>query len=109
MSYRKNYNLIDWSKPITVAVREPAPDRRGSVACPTIIGDTMEPTQSMLDGKVYTSKSRLRATYKAAGVVEVGNDPQRFKPRERPKIDRAEVKKSLERATARFNRGERAA
>lgn len=38
------------------------------------IQDEMEPTRNPLNPKeVYTSKSKLRAAYKAAGAVEVGN------------------------------------
>lgn len=85
----------------------PAP-KRSHLPCPRIAGDTMEPVQSQLDGKFYDSKSALRATYKAAGVVEVGNDPARLRPRQRPKIDRAKVRDTIEKATARFERGERA-
>lgn len=36
--------------------------------------DTIDPVQSQLDGKMYDSKSALRATYKAAGYLEVGNE-----------------------------------
>lgn len=39
-----------------------------------IISDHMDPVQSQLDGKYYDSKSTLRATYRTAGVREVGND-----------------------------------
>lgn len=74
---------------------------------PNFISDTMDPVQSMLDGKMYTSKSTLRGTYKAAGVTEVGNDPARLRQRKKPKPDRKAIRESLEKATARFNRGER--
>lgn len=38
------------------------------------IQDEMEPTRNPLNPKeVYTSKSKLRAAYKAAGAVEVGD------------------------------------
>lgn len=82
---------------------------RSSLGAPMIVSDRMEPVQSMLDGRMYDSKSALRATYKAAGVVEVGNDPARLKPRARPKPDRKAIRDTLERAEARFNRGERVA
>jgi hypothetical protein len=75
---------------------------------PFLATDTMQPVQSMLDGKMYDSKSALRATYKAAGVTEVGNDPARLRPRKKTKIDRQAVKTTIDIATARFNRGERA-
>lgn len=54
--------------------REWMPDNRSDLAAPMIIRDGMEPTKSMLDGQIYDSKSRIRQTYKQAGMVEVGND-----------------------------------
>lgn len=45
---------------------------RSHLACPMIVTDAIE-VVNQLDGQVYTSKSALRATYKAAGVEEVGN------------------------------------
>jgi hypothetical protein len=68
-----------------------------------LMSDTMDPVQSMLDGRMYDSKSRLRATYKDAGVTEIGNDPQRFKTKERPKPDRKAIRDSIERAKARLS------
>ena len=76
---------------------------------PFIASDTMEPVQSMLDGKMYTSKSQLRATYKAAGVIEVGNDPARLRQKPREKPDKQAIKNALDKAQARYDRGERAA
>lgn len=80
---------------------------------PGVISDTMEPVQSMVDGRFYTSKSALRATYLPSGnkegkrYVEVGNDPARFKPREKQKPDRKAIRNTVEKAQARFDRGER--
>lgn len=38
------------------------------------IQDEMEPTRNPLNPKeIYTSKSKLRAAYKAAGAIEVGD------------------------------------
>lgn len=108
MSYKENYQLIDWSMPMTVERPQRAAPARSFLPCPHIIGDVMEPVQSMLDGKYYTSKSALRATYKKAGCVEVGNDPQRLKPRNRKKKpDLKVIKTTLDIARARFERGER--
>ncbi len=72
-----------------------------------LITDTMKPVQSMLDGKMYDSKSKLRATYKAAGMVELGNDssvtnPTPFK-RKKPK--KQDVKDSLDKAFSRAGLG----
>lgn len=47
---------------------------RGDFPLPLLNRDGMDPIQSMLDGQMYDSKSALRRTYKAAGVIEVGND-----------------------------------
>ena len=82
---------------------------RADYACPAVITDSMPPVQSQLDGKMYDSKSALRRTYRQAGVIEVGNDPQRFKKtvRERAKPDRKAIKNAVDRAIARYNRGER--
>ena len=83
------------------------PVQRSSLPMPMVAFDTIEGgVESMVDGKIYTSKSALRRSYKAAGVVEVGNDPQRFAKKERPKINRKKVKESLEKAAARVNRGD---
>lgn len=107
MSYRENFKLIDWSAEIVLPSKAVIPLARSDLPCPRIMSDAMSPVQSMLDGKYYDSKSALRATYRAAGVTEVGNDPARLRPRVKKKIDRKEVKTTLEIAQARFNRGER--
>jgi hypothetical protein len=54
--------------------REWVMDNRSDLAAPMIIRDGMDAVKSMLDGQMYDSKSRLRRTYKDAGVIEVGND-----------------------------------
>ena len=79
-----------------------------------VIMDTMPAVQSQVDGKMYTSKAALRATYKPSGnaegkeYVEVGNDPSRLKPFKRKPPDTAKNVEALKKAEARFNRGERA-
>lgn len=83
------------------------PVARSHLAFPMVITDDMDPVQSQLDGKFYTSKSQLRSTYKAAGVTEVGNDPARNKPFVKPKPDRKAIRDTIEKAEARFKRGER--
>lgn len=42
-----------------------------------VLRDDMPPLRSMLDGKLYDSKSALRRTYRAAGVEEIGNETQK--------------------------------
>jgi hypothetical protein len=39
-----------------------------------VIGDEMEPVKSNADDKIYTSKSKLRQSYRELGFVEIGND-----------------------------------
>lgn len=87
----------DMDQPWPVACWKEPVVARSHLPAPQIIGDSMAPVQSMLDGKMYDSKSRLRATYKAAGVVEVGNDvPMTPKKPERPK--RSEIKAAVAKA-----------
>lgn len=83
------------------------PPARSHLPFPMVISDEMDAVQSQLDGQFYTSKSRLRETYRAAGVTEVGNDPARNKPFVKPKPDRKAIRDTTEKAIARFKRGER--
>lgn len=75
--------------------------------------DEQPPTQSMADGKVYTSKAAMRRSYLASGnpqgihYTEVGNDPGRFRDRPQPQADRQGIRDAIGKAQARFNRGER--
>jgi hypothetical protein len=84
---------------------EPAFHARSIHGCPMIIADSMAPVQSMLDGKLYDSKAALRATYRAAGVTEVGNDPAMLRPKPKPKTDRQAVKAAVGRAFSRAGLG----
>lgn len=91
----------------------PAP-ARSSLPCPMVMGDTLpEPVQSHADGRFYSSKAALRATYLPSGnpqgerYIEVGNDPARLRPRERPKADRKAIRETVQRSVARFKAGER--
>ena len=52
--------------------------KREKYARDLFIQDEMPPTRNPLNPKeVYTSKSKLRAVYKAAGAVEVGTEFER--------------------------------
>ena len=108
MSYRENYKLIDFSKEIETPVKVRPAAKRSDLPCPRLMSDSMPPVQSQVDGRMYDSKSAIRASYRAHGVEEIGNDPARLKPFVRPKTDRREIKQTVEKAVARFNRGERA-
>ena len=94
---RQVYRRIDASPPAA----------RSSLPFPMVITDDMDPVQSQLDGKFYTSKAMLRATYRAAGVVEVGNDPSRLTPPKRKPPDRKAIRETVDKAIAKFSRGER--
>lgn len=84
---------------------EPALHARSAHGCPMVIGDTMDPVQSMLDGKLYDSKRALRATYRAAGVTEVGKDPSIYRKKARPKPDRKAIRESIGKAFSRAGLG----
>ena len=80
---------------------------------PRVIGDTIELTQSMVDGQYYTSKAAIRATYKPSGnqegtrYVALGNDSSVTAPKPfvKPKPDCKEVRKSIEKAFSRAGLG----
>lgn len=55
-------------------------DNRSDLAAPMIIRDSMDAVQSMLDGKMYDSKRKLRQTYRESGVIEVGDDKSYTNP-----------------------------
>jgi len=74
--------------------------KRSDLPSPMITLDTMDAVQSQLDGKMYDSKAALRATYKAAGVTEVGNDSSVLEPKpfKKPKSDRKAIRESIGKA-----------
>lgn len=80
---------------------------RSDLSAPMVIGDTQDELKSMADGKMYSSKSAMRASYKAAnnplGVdfIEVGNDPGRFREKPKPKIDGAAIEASIGKSISR--------
>ena len=75
-------------------------NRNPDLACPSIITDVMDHVKSMLDGKMYDSKSHLRQTYKDHGMTEVGNDPSIMDPKPfvKPKPDRTKIQEAVTRA-----------
>lgn len=94
------HDIMDW--PGNHLDPEPA---RSSLPAPFFISDTMEQgVRSMGDGKIYTSKAAMRSHYKRDGFVEVGNDPARLRPFKRPEPNRKEIRTSIEKAVARFDR-----
>ena len=77
---------------------------RADLSSPMVISDTMPETQSMANGRYYTSKAAIRASYLPSGnpegkrYVELGDAPQ--KPFVRPKPDRIAVRAAIEKAAA---------
>ncbi|MEM9523592.1 MAG: hypothetical protein AAF982_06310 [Pseudomonadota bacterium] len=66
-----------------------------------ISSDTIAPLMSMTNGRMYDSKSALRAEYRRAGVIEVGNDVPMRKPappRAETERQRHERRASIDRA-----------
>lgn len=90
---------------------EPAFNKRSILGAPVVIGDEMAPTRNMVDGKIYTSKSAMRATYRPSGnaegtsFAEVGNDPAMFRRPSKPKPDRGAIKATVDRAFSRAGFG----
>lgn len=75
--------------------------------------DDQEPLQSMADGKWYTSKAKMRESYKASNnpkgktFEEVGNDPSFLNHSHKPlKADKREFLEAVEKAEAAISRGE---
>lgn len=87
--------------------RAPAP-AMSDLPFPQVMSDTMDPVQSMVTGTYHTSKRAMRAEYRQHNVVEVGNDPARLRPYKRPRKDETAIRSTVEKAVARFDRGERA-
>lgn len=106
-AYRANYREIEWL-PIPKERRVRQRIARSHLPCPMVIRDDMEPVQSQVTGRWHTSKSGIRAEYKRHGVVEVGNDPARHRKRGKQKVDRKAIHTTIQKAEARFSRGERA-
>jgi hypothetical protein len=77
------------------------------LAAPSVISDVMDPVRSQGNGRIYDSKSEIRKHYRRDGFTEVGNDPARKRPKKREKIDGKAIAESVDKAIARFNRGER--
>lgn len=109
-----NYAWVDLGDGRSV-YRNVAPKPRGErshLPSPMVVCDTLDqPTQSMADGKYYTSKSAMRATYRPSGnpqgnsYIEVGNEVQKQTPY--APIDGAKIDQSLQKALARYQAGER--
>jgi len=87
--------------------RREVPVARSSLPCPSVISDTMPPTEQV-NGKFYTSKREFRAVGRALGLTEVGTE--QVKPKTRSSGDRAVKegrRKALQAATEKYRAGHR--
>ena len=81
----------------------PTPNR-STLPAPHVMTDTMPPVQSMASGKMYESKSAIRAEYKRLGLREVGNDVPMTPPApKRPR--REDIKAAVGRAFSKAGLG----
>lgn len=71
---------------------------RSDLPSPMLISDAM-PAAEHVDGKFYESKSAFRRVTKANGLIEVGNDAQRFRKKTKPDQTKA-ISDSVDRAFA---------
>lgn len=85
-------------------VRNDPPPARSHLPTPVVIGDNIE-LKSMADGKIYTSKAALRASYLPSGnpqgerYIEVGDEWDRKPPSPpKPKVDRKGIRESVGKA-----------
>lgn len=62
---------------------------------PNVISDTMEPLRHMATGKYFDSKAAFRAETKAAGCIEVGNDPAAARPRKPVPLSREKRREDI--------------
>lgn len=69
------------------------------LAAPMVVSDDMPPGQHPWDLKVHDSKSSWRKANRQGGYIEVGNDPQRLRPKKRSH-DKAGVTSALKKAKA---------
>lgn len=76
-------------------VYDAPPPARSELPCPLVITDNIE-VQSMVDGKMYTSKAALRQSYREKGYIEVGNEEMKTPPK--PEVDRKRIRESAARA-----------
>jgi len=77
---------------------------RSTLPAPHVMTDTMPPVQSMASGRMYDSKSAIRAEYKRLGLREIGNDVPMTPPApKRPR--REDIKAAVGRAFSKAGLG----
>lgn len=78
---------------------DPSQDKRMTLGNQPIyfnfIGDEINPTRHMANGKYYTSKKKFRDATKAAGCVEVGNESPIRPKSYTPTTSRKELRENI--------------
>lgn len=74
---------------------------------PSLIRDEMAPTRHMVDAKMYTSKRKFREATKAAGCIELGNDPSLYNPRKKIPLDRDKRRRDIKSAIDQLQTGKK--
>lgn len=74
-------------------------------AAPNVLNDEMPPTQHMATGRMFTSKAAFRAETKAAGCIEVGNDPAISRPRPMIPLSREKRREDIRRTIYNLRNG----
>ena len=87
--------------------RNTRPVARSALPCPMVISDEMAPTEQV-DGRFYTSKRAFRATGRALGLTEVGNEkpPPKWRSTD-TKAVKAARRQALKTATEKYKAGHR--
>jgi hypothetical protein len=82
------------------------PKRSDNMPMPSVISDIMPPTEQV-DGKFYTSKSQFRAVGRSLGLVEIGNEKLKPRPRvtDTPAM-KQQRREAIRRAISRHKAGE---
>lgn len=88
-----------WNKEAGEFQLAPPKKSQFDVNAPAILRDEIiGGIESMVDGKIYDSKSALRKSYKMHGVIEKGNDRvQRQRPQSREELEK-EIREDAEKA-----------
>jgi hypothetical protein len=100
----RNGQIVEKYGPLDVRLQPKLSD----LPFPQVMSDTMDPVQSQVTGVYHTSKRAMRAEYKQHNVVEVGNDPARLRPYKKPRKSETAIRDTVEKAIAKYDRGERA-
>lgn len=72
---------------------------------PNVISDTMPMLRHMGTGRYFDSKAAFRAETRAAGLVEVGNDPSLTRPRKPVPLSRERRREDIKRTIYELRNG----